>query len=119
MADIDREQKELRRLRALERALKEWVGGKVPAWAQGVTITEEGAVTYTFERAILGRNPLAASDDFQAIERAADRASLEVAKLRRILRALRRGDCYCEAGIGNPMMPGHTEACIAAQEATK
>ena len=34
------------------------------------------------------------------------------------LKGLRRGSCFCECGIDNPMMRGrHTAACIAAQSA--
>jgi hypothetical protein len=34
------------------------------------------------------------------------------------IKGLRRGDCFCEAGIDNPMMGGrHSEACLKAQAA--
>lgn len=33
-----------------------------------------------------------------------------------VLLGVRRGDCWCETGIGNPMMQGrHTKACKRAQ----
>lgn len=34
----------------------------------------------------------------------------------RVLRDLKRGDCWCEVAIGNPMLQGrHTQACMAAK----
>jgi hypothetical protein len=42
----------------------------------------------------------------------------ERAALRTLIKSLRRGNCWCEAGIGNPMVAGrHTEACEDAQKA--
>lgn len=35
-----------------------------------------------------------------------------------VIKGLRRGSCFCEAGIDSPIMQGrHTEACIKAQAA--
>jgi len=32
-----------------------------------------------------------------------------------VLESLKHGDCFCECGVGNPMMNGtHTEMCVAA-----
>lgn len=38
-------------------------------------------------------------------------------RLRRALVGLKRGSCFCEAGIGNPMVSTHTRACREAQAA--
>jgi hypothetical protein len=38
-------------------------------------------------------------------------------KLKEIIRGLKRGDCWCEMGIGNPMVSSHSPQCIAAQKA--
>ena len=40
----------------------------------------------------------------------------EIVRLRALILSLKRGSCWCEMGIGNPMMRGaHTEACRQAQ----
>ena len=40
-----------------------------------------------------------------------------VRELVKVLRLLKRGDCWCEVGIGNPMLRGkHTQQCLIAQE---
>lgn len=36
--------------------------------------------------------------------------------LRNALKAL-KGECFCDCGIGNPMFPDHTKACVAATAA--
>ena len=33
-----------------------------------------------------------------------------------VVRSLRRGSCWCEMAIGNPMVRGHSSACLAAQK---
>ena len=32
-----------------------------------------------------------------------------------VVLGLKRGSCWCEHGIGNPMVPAHTEACLNAE----
>ena len=39
----------------------------------------------------------------------------EVVKLRDIIWALRRGACWCEMAVGNPMVKEHSSACRAAK----
>lgn len=39
------------------------------------------------------------------------------AKLRGIILALKRGDCWCEKAVDNPMATSHSEACVLAREA--
>lgn len=34
-----------------------------------------------------------------------------VERVKELTKALRRGDCYCEVGIGNPMMIVHSDIC--------
>lgn len=48
---------------------------------------------------------------WEAVERAIDQCD-EAAQL---LRSLKRGDCWCEAGIGNPMMTNHSPQCRNAK----
>lgn len=36
-------------------------------------------------------------------------------RIRDILLQLRRGDCWCAVGIGNPMMATHSSACVSAR----
>jgi len=31
-----------------------------------------------------------------------------------VIRGLRRGSCWCEMGIGNPMVSQHTRTCLEA-----
>jgi len=33
-----------------------------------------------------------------------------------IIELLKRGECWCQKGIGNPMYQEHTEACKKAQK---
>lgn len=40
----------------------------------------------------------------------------ELSEAVEIIKALRRGDCWCEKGIGNPMFKVHTNACQHAQD---
>ena len=42
---------------------------------------------------------------------------LILAELLTVLKALKRGDCWCEMGIGNPMMSRHSPGCLSAQAA--
>lgn len=43
-----------------------------------------------------------------------------VALLYRALIGVKRGDCWCDVAIGNPMMGGkHDTHCLVAQEAIK
>ena len=51
-----------------------------------------------------------------ALSRAGARVTL-LAELLAVLKALQRGSCWCEMGIGNPMMSRHSQACLAAQAA--
>lgn len=39
------------------------------------------------------------------------------AKVREALEKLKRGDCWCEMGIGNPMVREHSPSCVAARAA--
>lgn len=45
---------------------------------------------------------------------AASKAQDENRRLYLVLNRLRRGSCFCEKGIGNPMVSEHTAACIEA-----
>lgn len=40
-----------------------------------------------------------------------------IRKLRAVIGLLKRGSCWCELGIGNPMVRGHSDACRRAREA--
>lgn len=42
-------------------------------------------------------------------------ANATINKLRAVLRRLKRGDCWCEMAVGNPMVSSHDEACLEAQ----
>jgi hypothetical protein len=37
-------------------------------------------------------------------------------KLKRLIWILKRGDCWCEAGVGNPMMKDHSVVCKLVQK---
>ena len=37
----------------------------------------------------------------------------------KLLHKLKRGTCWCELGIGNPMMSGHTMLCREIQQELK
>ena len=39
-----------------------------------------------------------------------------LSSVRAILHQLRKGQCWCEMGIGNPMVKKHSEICLAVQE---
>lgn len=41
-------------------------------------------------------------------------ARADCVKLRQILLGLKRGSCWCEAGIGNPIATKHSAACVSA-----
>ena len=43
-----------------------------------------------------------------------EEAEAEIIKLREALEALKRGDCWCEMAIGNPMVKDHSAACKLA-----
>lgn len=52
------------------------------------------------------------------MEEERDTLSAESDSLLAALKGLEAGGCWCEAGIGNPMMAGrHSEACEAAKDA--
>ncbi len=38
-------------------------------------------------------------------------------KLKALLRAKKTGSCWCQVGIGNPMLRDHTDACKAIRRA--
>ena len=38
-------------------------------------------------------------------------AKEDAARGRELVRALKRGDCWCEMGVGNPSVKAHTGAC--------
>ena len=41
-------------------------------------------------------------------------------KMRKALKGLKRGECFCECGLDNPMMAGaHSKECQAARAAIK
>ena len=40
-------------------------------------------------------------------------------KIKEILKELKRGSCWCEMAIGNPMVNGHSKGCFLAQELEK
>lgn len=40
-----------------------------------------------------------------------------IGRLLGIIASLKRGTCWCEMGIGNPMVNSHSDACKAAAEA--
>ncbi len=44
-----------------------------------------------------------------------EKSDAVIAECVRILNTLRRGDCFCEVGIGNPNQTDHTKACIDAR----
>jgi hypothetical protein len=47
-----------------------------------------------------------------------DESAARIKELEEALKGLRRGDCFCEAGIDNPMMGGkHSEECLRAKSA--
>jgi len=47
-----------------------------------------------------------------------DESAARIKELEEALRGLKRGDCFCECGINNPMMGGkHSDACLQAQAA--
>ena len=42
-----------------------------------------------------------------------------VAELVQVIKGLKRGSCWCEMAIGNPMVSSHSEKCKAAREAVR
>lgn len=45
---------------------------------------------------------------------------VDIKNLLKALQGLKRGDCFCEVAIGNPMLGGsHTESCIYASKIIK
>lgn len=48
--------------------------------------------------------------DFHVIDYAAFTEALK------IIQSLKRGSCFCDVGIGNPMMSRHSSECDAASE---
>ena len=42
-----------------------------------------------------------------------------VERVVKLLEALKRGDCWCETAIGNPMQRGHSKSCKEAVEVMK
>lgn len=59
---------ELRRLRALERALREWVGGKVPSWAESISLFVDGEA-FVFGKDVLGLHPGIVADACEQLRR--------------------------------------------------
>ena len=53
---------------------------------------------------------LEAADCIEALQR-------KVGDLQSVLYCLKRGTCFCEASIGNPMYTDHSKACKAATKA--
>ncbi len=45
-----------------------------------------------------------------------EKFEVEARLAEKVVDNLRRGSCWCEVAIGNPMMKGHTWTCLAAQE---
>jgi hypothetical protein len=43
----------------------------------------------------------------------------DLKRLTEAAQMLTRGDCFCEAGIGNPMVRGHSAGCAALVDALK
>ena len=74
----------------------------------------------TFAEKSKTRADLAAANEMcmSAYGSTASEVLTENDKLRELVRMLRRGDCWCEAGIGNPMLGGvHGTACSAIRAA--
>jgi hypothetical protein len=46
-----------------------------------------------------------------------DKLLVAAPELFEAIKLLRKGDCFCEFGIGNPMYKEHTKGCILAQQA--
>jgi hypothetical protein len=46
----------------------------------------------------------------------AELAAPRLDALEKALWGMKRGSCWCEAGIGNPMYGGHTDSCKAARQ---
>ena len=38
------------------------------------------------------------------------------AELKKVIHLLKRGDCWCEMAVGNPMATEHDKGCLAAKE---
>jgi hypothetical protein len=57
-----------------------------------------------------------ADADFIVAARSAMPILIEIAEAAQMLT---RGDCFCEAGIGNPMVCGHSAGCAALVDALK
>lgn len=69
-------------------------------------------------RALDGEHNLAVMSALEANwRRMLGERQAEVARLRAALAGLRRGDCWCEFGIGNPMLSRCLPACETAREA--
>ena len=69
---------------------------------------------------MIKREPFWAANRIQEGEDAlADNASLQrkVGDLQSVLYCLKRGTCFCEVSIGNPMYTDHSKACKAATKA--
>ena len=56
----------------------------------------------------------AGAGDRQLIEELASR----LAKVETAMFGLKKGDCWCGMGIGNPMITNHTPSCVVAQGVT-
>lgn len=41
---------------------------------------------------------------------------IKLSNVLQLLLRLKAGDCWCEMGIGNPMVQEHTAVCLEAQE---
>lgn len=72
--------------------------------------------------AICDRHLVGASLEVRAHARLIDENVVLEAENKRwrwLVEKLKRGDCWCEVGIGNPMVPGHSDVCIAVGVAMK
>ncbi len=82
-----------------------------------VSMTEHDAITesplYRVRKLFIERVQGAWAEKYpDSLADAARRAGEEVDEFKRLLSEMKHGDCWCEVGIGNPMMRGHSTVCL-------